>query len=88
MNQYNFSSELGRLRKELKESREREQNAQAHIVSIEKTLSLAQDENDQYRAWFKNHQYLIKPRRMKIVDADSLYEPKHKIAPVDSFNTL
>lgn len=82
-----INSELTILRREIKQYRERETGYLAHITSIEKTLSLAQDENDQYRAWFKNHQYLIKPRRMKIVDADTLYQPKSKISPVDGFET-
>ena len=76
MNRFDISSELGKLRRLLTDSMTREDQAKQHITSLETALALAQDENDQYRAWFTNHQFVVTPRPEPIVDENTFYHPK------------
>lgn len=60
MSKYDISSELGMLRKQLAESKEREQWLIDHIQSIELAFYYEQQCTEAYRLWFKNHEFLTK----------------------------
>lgn len=84
MNQ--VSSEIVSQRKRIGELERALDAMTAHAVSLEKRLYQEIECNDQYRAWFKNHEHVVTVREDKIVDESSFYEPfLSDLSPVGDF---
>ena len=82
MSKYNISSELDVLQKKVKrltvdliEMRNLYDRASAHTISLETRLIQEIEINEQYREWFRQHEYVVTTRPEPIVDAETFFTP-------------
>ena len=82
MGKYDISSELDVLQKkvkkltvDLREMKDLYDRAGAHAYSLEKRLIQEIEINEQYREWFRQHEYVVTPRPEPITGPDTFFTP-------------